>query len=284
LVCGVGNPGSGRQPLHGFTFMTFVDCNVMLGQTLIPSPGGALDARSLLAEMDHLGIERTLFSHYAFGEGDMKEEMNRLTLADARQSERLIPTWVLSMAPSKIGEKLEGQVTRLLDAGVRAARFYPDEGGDAEALSLKIFLLEKLLDRMEQHRVPLLIPDEYLHGEATPHSPRPRADYEDIDAICGRFPNLPVVILQPPYNSQPEVIALAQRHKNFYFTIPIYGLFHELENTAAMVGAGRLLFGSNMPVFDGSLGIGMILYAAMDDRDKTLIAGENLKHLLDSVR
>ena len=264
--------------------MNFFDCNVTIGQPMVPLPGGALDVRTLLAEMDHLGIERTLFFHYAFGEGDMKEEMNRLTLAAARGSDRIVPTWVLATAPSKLGEKLEDQVTRMLEAGVRAARLFPDEGGDAGALSFKIYAIEKLLERMDQHRVPLLVPDEYLHGEPTAHSQRPRAGYEDIDAICSRFPNLPVVILQPPYNSQSELIALAQRHKSFYFTIPAYGLFHQLENTAALIGPSRLLFGSNMPALDGSLGIGAVLYAAMNERDKALIAGGNLRHLLDSVR
>jgi len=51
-----------------------------------------------------------------------------------------------------------------------------------------------------------------------------------------------------------------------------------------MIGADRILFGTNMPVHDPSLGIGMILYADMDDRDKQLIAGGNLTRLLESVR
>ena len=57
-----------------------------------------------------------------------------------------------------------------------------------------------------------------------------------------------------------------------------------MENTAAIIGSDRLLFGTNMPMLDPSLGMGLILYAAMNDRDKALIAGGNLKRLLDSVR
>ena len=264
--------------------MNFFDCNSMIGQPVIPLPGGTLDMQGLLAEMDHLGIEKTLFFHYVFGETDVKELMNRATLAAAHHSDRLVPTWVLDTAPVKVGEKLEDQITRMLDAGVRAARFYPDEGGSAGTLSLKLYLIERTLERMDQHRFPLLIPDEYLHGVPTTHSERPHANYEDIDVICARFPNLPVIILQPAYNNQADLIALAQRHKNFYFTIPIYSLFRLLENTAALIGADRLLFGSNLPFSEGSIGIGMILYAAMGERDKALIAGGNLKRLLDGVR
>jgi uncharacterized protein len=263
--------------------MRFFDCNVMIGQTVAPLPHGALDMRSLLAEMDRLRIEKALFFHYAFGM-DAKNDMNRLTLAAARQSDRLVPSWVLDIALSRMDEKLEDQVDRMLDAGVKAARIFLDEGPSAGPLSLKIYMLESLYARLNLHRVPLLIPDEYLHGQPTPYSQVPRASYDDIEEICRNFPDLPVVLLQPPYNSQQDVITLAQRHKNFYFSMSIYGLFRELENTGALIGADRILFGTDMPVFDPSLPIGLILYSAMNDRNKELIASENLTRLLEAVR
>jgi len=45
-----------------------------------------------------------------------------------------------------------------------------------------------------------------------------------------------------------------------------------------------MLFGTDMPVQDPSLGLGMILYAAMNDRDKQSIAAGNLTRLLGSVQ
>ena len=263
--------------------MNFFDCDVMIGPTATPLPSGTLDARTLLAEMDRLQIEKTLFFHYSF-DIDAKKEMSRLTLAAARESDRLIPSWVLATTPTRIGEKLEDQIDRMLDARVRAARIYPDEGPSAGPLYLKIYMLEKVYDRMNQHRIPLLIPNELLNSEATAHSAVPRAGYEDIEALCENFPDLPVVILHPTYESQAQLLALGQRHKNFHFTIPVYGLFRELESTAKMIGADRLMFGTNMPFLDPSLGMGMILYASLDDRDKEMIAGGNLQRLLDSVQ
>jgi uncharacterized protein len=263
--------------------MRFFDCNVMIGQTVVPTPNAIPDARTLLAEMDRLQIDQVLFFHYAFTM-DQKNDMNRLTLAAARQSDRLVPAWVSSSAVTRMGEKLEDQIDRMLDAGVKAARVFPDEGPSAGPLCLKPFMLENLYARMNQHRIPLLIADEYLHGQATLSSPNPEASYDDIEGICRNFPNLPVVVLQPAYNSQQFLLTLAQRHKNFYFSMPIYGLFRELENTAAIIGADRILFGSNMPVADPSLGIGMILYADMNDGNKQMIAGGNLARLLEAVR
>jgi predicted TIM-barrel fold metal-dependent hydrolase len=263
--------------------MKFFDCNVMIGQTVVPTPNAILDVRALLGEMDRLEIDQVLFFHYAFTM-DQKNEMNRLTQAAARQSNRLVPAWVLSTAVTRRGEKLEDQIDRMLDSGIKAGRVFPDEGPSAGPLCLKPYLLENLYARMDQHHIPLLIPDEFLHGQATRSSPNPEAGYDDIEVICQNFPDLPVVVLEPAYNSQQFLLTVAQRHKNFYFSMPIYGLFRELENTAAVIGADRILFGSNMPVYDPSLGIGMILYADMNDRDKQLISGGNLARLLEAVR
>ncbi len=265
--------------------MKFFDCNVMIGQTIVPTPNAILDPKTLLDEMDRLEIDRALFFHYSsMEESEQKNDMNRLTLEAARHSDRLVPTWVLSTAVTRMGEKLEDQIDRMLDSGFKVARVFPDEGGSAGPLSLKLYMLENLYARMNQRRIPLMIPDEYLHGQPTLSSAPPEATYDDIESICRSFPDLPVVVLQPAYNSQQVLLTLAQRHKNFYFSMPIYGLFRELENTARTIGADRILFGSNMPVYDPSLGIGMILYADMDDRDKQLIAGGNLTRLLESVR
>src|SRR5438034_907697 len=130
--------------------MEFFDCNVMLGQTVTPLPSGALDVRSLLAEMDRLKIEQTLFFHYAFTM-DQKTDMNRLTLAAARESSRLIPTWVLSTVLTRMQEKLEDQIDRMLNSGVKVARIFVDEAPQAGPLSLKLYLLESLDARMNQH-------------------------------------------------------------------------------------------------------------------------------------
>lgn len=263
--------------------MKFFDCNVMIGQTVVPMPSAIPDAKSLLAEMDRLEIEKSLFFHYAFTM-DQKNDMNRLTLDAARESGRLVPTWVLATVLTRMHEKLEDQIDRMLDSGVKAARVFVDEAPQAGPLSLKLYLLESLYARMNQHRVPLLIPDDYLNGQGTPSSPPPRADYEDIEDICRTFPELPVVLLDPHYNSQHFVIPLAQRHKNFYFSISAYGLFREMVNTAALIGPDRLLFGTGLPAQDPSLGMGMILYAGMNDSDKEKIAAGNLTRLLESVR
>lgn len=147
-------------------------------------------------------------------------------------------------------------------------------------MSLRLYSIEKVLERLNRHRVPLLIPAEHLHT--------PQASYtygfDEIDAICRTFPEIPLVLLQPRYQSEPPLIALMQRHRNLRFTIPLYGLFRQVESMAKMFGAERLLFGTNLPFHDPSLAIGLVHYGLLTAKEKTLIAGDNLRRLLAEVK
>jgi hypothetical protein len=46
------------------------------------------------------------------------------------------------------------------------------------------------------------------------------------------------------------------------------------------VGAGRLIFGSFLPVSDPLVPLGLILDAEMSEADRALIAGGNLRRLI----
>ena len=213
----------------------------MVGRTVVPLAEPVPDVQALLKEMDHFGIERALFFHYVF-DVEAKDEMNRRTREAAKASARLAPCWVLATGPAKIDEKLEDQADRLLEAGMKAARFFPDEGPSAGPLAIQAYLLGAVFDRLNRHRIPLLIPADNLHTS------QPGAyGFPDIDVLCADFPELPVILLQPHYSSQARLLALMRRHQNVHVTIPLYGLFHQVENTVKMFGSRRLLLGPTCP-------------------------------------
>jgi predicted TIM-barrel fold metal-dependent hydrolase len=56
-----------------------------------------------------------------------------------------------------------------------------------------------------------------------------------------------------------------------------------IEYTVREFGAGRLIFGSFLPVNDPSVAICMVLDADIDEKEKKLIASENLSRLVDGV-
>src|SRR5580700_680426 len=86
----------------------FIDCNAMIGNTLVPPPAPLLTGDALLREMDRFGIEQALFYHNDIS----KETINQRTLETAKMSRRLIPCWALPIAPVGLDERLELHVDK----------------------------------------------------------------------------------------------------------------------------------------------------------------------------
>jgi predicted TIM-barrel fold metal-dependent hydrolase len=254
------------------------DANAMIGTTLGAAPAPLPDAAALTREMDRFGIEQALAWHYGFG-SQAKPLMNRRTLEAVRSASRLSPCWVLKTAPTMRGEKLEDQVRQLREAGSRAARVFADEGPTAGPLALAAFEAGPLLAALASRRVPLLLPSDSLAGAAGPYA----YTFDRIDSICREYPALPVVLLEPRYRVQPQLIALLRRHPRLYVTISGLGMFRQLESLCAMVGVSHFLFSTNLPYSDPALPIGSLLYSGLSLADKERVGGENLRRLLAEV-
>jgi predicted TIM-barrel fold metal-dependent hydrolase len=255
--------------------MRFFDCGAMAGRHPVPRAGRVASPEELLREMDRFRIEQSLFSAYRF-EAEATEAMNRATFAAARNSSRLVPCGVMTGAPSRIGRTLAQEANDLIASGARAIRMVPSEGPSASPLTLRRFALDPLLDRIQRSATPLLIDAAEFHtaqGAAT-------SAFEQIAAMAAGFPRLPIVLLQPKYNAQADLIAVLRRYRNVYCTIPLLGLFREMESLAAIAGADRLLFGAYLPNSDPALPIGMITYSKLPVREREMIAGGNLRRLL----
>jgi predicted TIM-barrel fold metal-dependent hydrolase len=252
------------------------DCNIMIGNTLVPQRSSVGSADALLHEMDRFGIEKALLYHYHLD----RERGNRLARDAARRSGRLTPCFMLENRITRFGQDLAGQVDRLVESGFRAARVVPDEGPTSPPLTLRLYAIRPMLERLNQHRVPLLIPADHMTTAAATLT----YGFDQVQAICEAFPQLPVILLQPRYSAQQPLLSLMQQHGNLYATIDLLGLFREVESLAEVIGAERLLFGSNLPYHDPALGVGMLHYGLLTPAQKTAIAGRNLERLLAGVR
>jgi len=97
-----------------------------------------------------------------------------------------------------------------------------------------------------------------------------------------------------------RVIVETQTQKVLYHTRSLFALMRECRNVSVEIsnfagqgfiewavrelGAERLIFGSFLPVNDPFVPMGMVLDAEIPERDKALIAGENLRRLINEVR
>ena len=249
---------------------SYFDCDVMIGKSRIPIIDEMPDAGALLKQMDRYGIDSALFYY--------RDGVNLRGASEAAKSERLDLCWVLSVTLRGPDDHLADEVDRMIDAGAKAARLLASDGPSDPPLVIKPFLLGKLYERLQQHRTPLLLEGAPLY------QPEGTATYgiEDVDAICSGFPELPVILLRTHRSLQTQLALLMRKHKNLYFTHALNTLYLQLEQVVELVGADRVLFGSQAPYWDPSLPIGMLNYAELSTEKKKLVAGDNLRRLLGS--
>lgn len=153
---------------------------------------------------------------------------------------------------------------------VRAVRIFPRTHRYPPA----DWMLGSLCEFLAGRRLPLMI----WHTEA---------DWPGVRELALAHPDLTLVIE-------------SQYQKILYHTRPLLALMAECPNvlveTSNLVGAGliehmvrefgprRLLYGSFLPVSDPLVPLGMILDADITEADKALIAGGNLRRLVEEVR
>jgi len=245
--------------------LRFFDANLWLGR-----PTGFPLADEIAYE--HLGealrihhLTGGLVSHW-LGKTASPQDGNRalLDVADGRDAD-LFAVWTgLPLFPGDADASLPGHGS--LPERVRAVRIYPK----SHNFPLESWSIGSLCEWLESQQVPLFI----WHVEL---------DWPTLYQLARAFPTLHIVIE-------------TQTQKILYHTRPLFALMRDCPNvlveTSNFAGAGlieyavrgfgaeRLVFGSFLPVSDPFVAMGMVLDANIPERDKALIAGENLRRLV----
>jgi hypothetical protein len=246
----------------------FYDCNCILGRVSVSKPGFIYRSDQLLDVMDYFGIDDALVYH-AWSKESHPAEGNKSLLDQVRGSKRLHPQWVL--LPSHTGEfPSENEVVKkMVSLGVSAARIFPHtERGN---FSISEWCSGSLLAALSQKRVPLFIDLDEVN-------------WETVHNICERYPNLPLVLTNVGYRIDRYLYPLFEQFRNLYVEISGYCSAGGIEEMARHFGAKRLIFGTRLPFFTPAAAISMVLYSGISDSEKQLIAGENLRRLLEEVR
>jgi predicted TIM-barrel fold metal-dependent hydrolase len=236
------------------------------------------DAPSLLAEMDRLGVARALVYHTLAAAHAPDDGNARLMEAIAGQP-RLEPCWVL--LPGE-GSARPGAEAPLCDAmggqGVRAVRIYPRDHGYPLAEWMAGPLLAALGDRSYLVSLDL---DQVLFPSAV--YDLNQSTWRDVVWLCQTYPGLSVLLTRVGYRSLRALLPLLRACPNLHLDTSYFATHLGVEEVAAQVGAGRLLFASGQPYVDGGGAIARLRYAELTDGQATQIASANLERLLDRV-
>lgn len=240
------------------------DCNCMLGRPSVPVKDSLDGTDAIEAELEYCGIADALVFHYlardyapAVGNARLLEEI-------AGRS-RFHPGWVL--LPEHTEEMPD--VAEMLSAGARAVRMYPKV--DRHGFSLEDWCSGNVLSELEAHHVPL-----FLDLDQT--------DWNEVYRLCARHPALPVVITDLAYRINRHLFPLIAQCQHLCVEISGYQGHAAIEEVCRRFGARRLLYGSRLPLFSPGATIALLAYANISDDEKRMIAGENLRRMLEDVR
>ena len=107
-----------------------------------------------------------------------------------------------------------------------------------------------------------------------------------IHDICKAYPKLPVVIEQSDeetYRNLRYLYPLIDAFENLYLQIHNSHLYLQIDEVVERFGAERLLFSTYYPVDDPHVSLMIVTHGDFSQRQKEMIAHENLERLLDGV-
>jgi predicted TIM-barrel fold metal-dependent hydrolase len=98
---------------------------------------------------------------------------------------------------------------------------------------------------------------------------------------CRAYPALPLVLLREPQANFRTLFPLLERYPNLYVETSYLQGHDAIRLLVERWGAGRLVFGTGLPVWDPALPITGLTYAGLQAAALAAVAGGTLQGLLD---
>lgn len=251
------------------------DARTTVGRHCRLQPGGLHTAGELLEEMDRYGIAEALVLD-SLSRENHPEEGNRRVLEVVAGNPRLCPAWS-ALPAAGADEQMPPEIFReaMQRHKVGALFLFPRQ----YRFNLSDWCVDPFLEPLAEVKVPVFI--DYGEIGPGPQPPWDATDWEEVVALCRRFPELPVIVTETRIRRAQRMIYRAlDACPNLRLELSGYWLHRGIEYITAHWGAERLLFGSNWPTFGPHMTLATLTTAEIDEQDKQKIAGENLRQLI----
>lgn len=242
-----------------------IDCNALLGRLPYADVGDG-DVTSLLATMDHVGIDSAVVAHTMAWRHDASTG-NARVLAETADQPRLRPAWVGLPAACDEAPPAAEFVAAARRAGVAAVRLYPADHG----YRLSSPDCADLLDTLAAARLPLLTDAE-------------QSSYAELEGIARSRPGLPVIIARSGYRQLRELAGVLNRATNVRVDLSYLGNHLGLEWLVERYGVERVLFGTGMPDRDPADAVTRLLWSALPDDEVAAVGGRTWSELSGGTR
>ncbi len=271
---------------HSVEELTFFDANCMIGRYCHFQENSFYTKERLKEEMEYFGIKEGLVYH-AVAKEYVPQVGNKMLLDELKKETSLHGCWALLPPYTKEMPPPEALVREMLAAGIKTVRVIPNERINPTILhdweqpyllfSLSQWSMGSTFSALQEHRIPLFIDFNTFFPYID------RTDWDMIYRICKDYPQLPVVLVHFGWRTNRKLYALFAQCDNFYMDISGYWLYRGIESICQEFGPEKILFGTNMPLYDPGCSIMLVTHANISEEQKKLVAGDNLRRLLSNV-
>lgn len=263
--------------------LNFFDANCMIGRYCYFQENSFYSKERLKEEMKYFGIKEALIYH-AVAKEYVPQVGNKVLVDELEQEKSLHGCWTLLPPYTKEMSPPEIAVREMLAAEIKTCRAIPNErvghhGWEQPYLlfSLSQWSMGSTFSALQEHRIPIFI--DFNTG--FPYVDR--TDWDMVYNICKSYPQLPVVLVHFGFRTNRRLYPLLAQCDNLYIEISGYWLYRGIESICKEFGPERILFGTNMPLYDPGCCIMLVTHANISEQQKKLIAGDNLRKLLSNV-
>ncbi len=245
--------------------MNYIDCNVWVGTRCTPTPHEVDSTAETIKIMSDLGISQAVVTHFSALEYEAKVGNTLVAEEVAAFSEHLIPAWVV--LPGIAGDFPKGKQLKraLIDNDVKMARIFPSP--TQHNFCTEEIFCEGLFDALAESGTPLLLDAGQI-------------PWGEIARILKDHPNLNLILSNLTYRYDRYTYPLLERFDNFYLETSGLRGYMQIEDVCTQFGANRLIFGTNLPIFDAGSSFAIVDMADISDEQKQMIAGENILSLM----
>jgi hypothetical protein len=246
------------------TDLHIIDAHAHLGRCpIIHAAYG--DAEGIIASMDRIGIQTTCLSSFQALGGDYHQGNDRVADAVKRYPSRLLGYVTLN---PNYPDDIERELRRGLDElGCFAVKLHPtwhEYPPDGPAY-------HRVFAEMQARRGVVL---SHTFGGPT-----------TLESLASRYPNVTFIVahVAAVYDAKlAEALAVVMDNRpNIYLDMALsVARYGDLERWVEAVGAGRLLFGSDVPFNDNAHQVGRVTHAAISAADKRAILGGTMAEIV----
>ena len=213
-------------------------------------------------------VKEALVSHWATS-NDSCPAGNRTLLAEIRKHDNWYATITLNpLFPQDPGSPSAAGWT--WPKKVKAARVFPA----AFHYALTDWCAGSLCELLLKRRLPLFV----LHTETT---------FPDLYQIAKRYPKLQIILESQTrkiiYHMR-MVLPLMKECPNVHLEISNCSSQGMIEYIVNNIGSRQLIFGTFAPANDPLVPLGLLLGAGISHKDKSAIAGGNIRRIISEVR